>query len=127
MLISVFCYDYSFLLSLTIGIFLASGFMEKIAIFFVIVFSFIADLANVNYFFQFSFNSKVVYRAHSKQNKFTRKIKMFYFLFFAHFGFSIRQWMIFKCKAFASKEVEKDDLFFQRSILPVFVHRKKKQ
>jgi hypothetical protein len=33
--------------------------------------------------------------------------------------------MIFKCKAFASKEVEKDDLFFQRSILPVFVHRKK--
>lgn len=50
---------------------------------------------------------------------------MFYFLFFAHFGFPIRQWMIFKCKAFASKEVEKDDLFFQRSILPVFVHRKK--
>ena len=96
--------------------------------FFLLLFSlFIADLANVNYFFQFSFNSKVVYKAHRKQNKFSRKIinKNVLFLIFCSFWFPIRQWMIFKCKAFASKEVEKDDLFFQRSILPVFVHRKK--
>lgn len=75
MLISGFSYDYSFLLSLTIGIFFWQVDLWKRLQFFLLLFSlFIADLANVNYFFQFSFNSKVVYKAHRKQNKFSRKI-----------------------------------------------------